>query len=90
MCIRDSAQSDRMAERLSASAADTPARIELAFQIVFARRPTDTELSKSAAFVHEQAVGYAASQTSTDQAQRMALADFCHMLLSSNEFLYVE
>jgi hypothetical protein len=84
------AQSDRMAERLSATAADTPARIELAFQIVFARRPTDTELSKSAAFVHEQAVGYEASQTPIDQAQQMALADFCHMLLSSNEFLYVE
>ncbi len=84
------AQSDRMAERLSATAADTPARIELAFQIVFARRPTDTELSKSAAFVHEQAVGYEASRTPIDQAQRMALADFCHMLLSSNEFLYVE
>ena len=23
-------------------------------------------------------------------ARQMALADFCHMLLSSNEFLYVE
>jgi hypothetical protein len=83
-------QSDRLAERLSATAADTPARIELAFQIVFARRPTDTELSKSATFMNEQAASYAASQTPTDQAQHMALADFCHMLLSSNEFLYVE
>jgi hypothetical protein len=84
------AQSDRMAERLSTSAADTPARIQLAFQIVFARQPTDTELSKSATFMHEQTVGYEANQTPADQAQQMALADFCHMLLSSNEFLYVE
>jgi hypothetical protein len=45
---------------------------------------------KSAAFIVEQTATYEANQTPTDKAQQAALADFCHMLLSSNEFLYVE
>ena len=50
----------------------------------------DAELAKSRTFVAEQARGYAAAETSAEKAQRMAVADFCHMLLSSNEFLYVD
>ena len=84
------AQADRMAERVSASSTDTNTRIELGFQIAFARRPTDTELTKSAAFIGEQTASYEANKTPADKARQMALADFCHMLLSSNEFLYVE
>ena len=84
------AQADRMAERASASSPETNTRIELAFQIAFARRPTEAELTKSAAFITEQTATYAANKTPPDEAQQMALADLCHMLLSSNEFLYVE
>lgn len=84
------AQADRMAERVSAASTETSARVELAFQIAFARRPTDTEMSKSTAFITVQTATYEANKTPNDMARQAALADFCHMLLSSNEFLYVE
>lgn len=50
----------------------------------------ESELAKSVAFLNEQAQGYVSNETPAEKARQMALADFCHMLLSSNEFLYVE
>ena len=57
---------------------------------MFARRPTESELAKSVAFLNEQEQGYVSTGSPAEKARQLALADFCHMLLSSNEFLYVE
>lgn len=84
-------QSDRLAARISESAdPDYEPRVKLGFQIVFARPPTESELAKSAAFLREQEQGYLSTETHAGKARQSALADFCHMLLSSNEFLYAE
>ncbi len=84
-------QADRMAARVRTSAgADLSAATELAFRLALARKPKDAEMKHALEFVDKQAHGYALAETSADKATQMALANLCHMLLSSNEFLYVE
>lgn len=84
-------QSEKLAARISETAGpEIEQRVKLGFQIVFARQPMESELAKSVAFLNEQAQGYVSNETPAEKARQMALADFCHMLLSSNEFLYVE
>jgi hypothetical protein len=83
--------SDRLAARVAESAGGEPAAaIQLAFWLALARPPTDAETRQSQAFLAEQAAGYESPQTPKEKAARMALADLCHMLLSSNELLYVD
>ena len=85
------AQADQMAERVIKTAGPEPAvQVRLAFQFAFARQPTEAESAKAAGFMVEQTQGYGADKTPPDKARQRALADLCHMLLSSNEFLYVE
>ena len=85
------AQSEKLAARISDVAGpEIDQRVKLGFQIVFARQPTETELAKSLAFLGEQELGYVAPENPAEKARQAALADFCHMLLSSNEFLYLE
>lgn len=84
-------QSERLAARISATVdPENAPRVKRGFQIVFARQPTESELAKSVAFLSEQERGYVSPEVTAEKAQQLALADFCHMLLSSNEFLYVE
>ena len=84
-------QADRMARRVADTAgADSTARIDLAFQLALARKPKDAELKHSLAFVSEQAMNHETAGAQPDKATQMALADLCHMLLSTSEFLYVE
>jgi hypothetical protein len=84
------AQADRMAERVASSSVEENARINRAFELAFARPPTDAESSAAVEFIRAQTTGYADDKTTPDKARQLALADLCHMLLSSNEFLYVE
>ncbi|MFO0816984.1 MAG: PSD1 and planctomycete cytochrome C domain-containing protein [Pirellulales bacterium] len=84
-------QSERLATRLSETAGPTiDDQVKLSFQMVFARTPTAVELAKSLEFLDEQQRSYMSSGNPADKARATALADLCHMLLSSNEFLYVE
>jgi hypothetical protein len=80
-----------LATRLSETAGPTiDDQVKLGFQIVFARTPTAVELAKSLEFLDEQQRSYVSTGNPADKARATALADLCHMLLSSNEFLYVE
>lgn len=84
------AQSERMATRICAAEARVDEQIRYAFLLAFARPPESTELLQAQEFLTTQTTGYTTDATPADKAQQLALADFCHMLLSSNEFLYVE
>jgi hypothetical protein len=77
-------QCDRFAERVAAKAgADRAAQVRLAFEIALARPPEPAELEDSLRFLD-----VAMSQGKGPAGQ--AFADFCHALVMSNEFLYVE
>ncbi|MEZ6107155.1 MAG: DUF1553 domain-containing protein, partial [Pirellulaceae bacterium] len=84
-------QADRMANRvLHGGGPATQASVERAFVLAFGRPPSEPELSKGTAFLEAQEREYLTTGTTPANAEEMALADLCHMLLSSNEFLYVE
>ena len=84
-------QSEAMAMRISEAAGpDIEPCIRLGFRIVFSRQPTEKELATSTAFLEEQELGYLAADGGAGKSRQRALADFCQMLLSSSEFLYVE
>ena len=84
-------QSENLAARITETTGpETEPLVKLGFQIVFARQPRESELARSIAFLNEQEQGYVSAGNPVDKARRLALADFCHMLMSSNEFLYVE
>ena len=52
-------------------------KVELAYQLAYSRKPTDLEIKSAVAFLAEQ-------------PGTQGLVDFCHVLLNSNEFLYVD
>ena len=56
-----------------------------AVQLAFGRPATETERAKLNAFVDTQTTRYKGAD-----AKRKALADLCHMLLSANEFAYID
>jgi len=84
-------KAELLADRVAGAAGQDPAaQIRLAFELVFTREPRESELKESLLFLEEQTAIHVAAEIAGDQAARMALADLCHMLMTTNEFLYVE
>jgi len=79
-----SRQAEAFAARVLKEAPADPAGRALA--LAFGRPATDREREKLAAFLSAQAARY----TQAPEARRRALTDLCHMLLSANEFAYVD
>lgn len=78
-------QADAMADRVMQVEEPT----NLAVLLAFGRRPTGKEQAVFAAFVGEQTRQHTKSQQPAE-ARRRAIADLCHMLLSANEFAYID
>ncbi|MDZ4779388.1 MAG: PSD1 and planctomycete cytochrome C domain-containing protein [Planctomycetia bacterium] len=89
-----------MAQRLRREAgAELPAQIDRAYWLAFQRPVTDGQRAAAVEFVQaetEQHVARLKDDASVYEADRAnvaaerALADFCHVLLNANEFVYVE
>jgi hypothetical protein len=72
------------AQRVQSDAGnDREAQIRLAYQLAYGRPATNDEVARSLEFLNQQAARNAAAASSV-------LTDFCHVLLNSNEFLYVD
>jgi hypothetical protein len=80
-------------------------QVRHAWRIAFARNPTDNEINESLAFLDAQTEQFAAKPVETKpvtnlfdpkaknvkrEATELALANLCQLLLSSNEFLYID
>jgi hypothetical protein len=76
-------QADAFAARVLKEKPDDPAGY--AVLVAFGRPATETERAKLTAFIEEQSARY-----KTADAKRKAVADLCHMLLSANEFAYID
>ena len=72
-------QAEKMATRL-AKIPNARERVQRAMRIAWTRQPTPAEITQATAFV---------TADDPDLAQQN-LVDFCHLLLNSNEFLYVD
>jgi hypothetical protein len=83
------AEAERMATLVARGGdADAPARIDRAYRLAYCRPPSAGEVARGTAFLTAQAADHVAAGRGPDEAE--ALADFCQMLLASNEFLHVE
>jgi hypothetical protein len=70
--------------------------VRAAYRRVLGRVPTDRELAEGTAFLPSQRASYLQDAQATDanasplQASELALADLIQVLLSLNEFVFVE
>ncbi|MGD9857909.1 MAG: DUF1553 domain-containing protein, partial [Planctomycetaceae bacterium] len=85
-------QSQRFARRVMADSTDVAKQPRLAWRLAYGRTPTPQEQSDAVEFLQEQAARLVNGSGDDQQAESSAdaLAVLCQMLLSSNEFLYVE
>lgn len=80
-------QAEQFAKRVAATAGDEKQwQIEAAFRLALARRPTDTERHWCLEHLEQQTTLMAGDE---DLAS-VALADLCHAILNTSEFLYTE
>ncbi len=80
-------QAELLAKRVRPSAVvELPAAVESAYRTAFGRKPTVEEKDRAAAFVARHAETYGKGEPATARA----FADFCQVLLCSNEFVYVD
>jgi hypothetical protein len=61
-----------------------------AVQLAFGRPPTPDGRAEVQTFLAAQTARYRATKVDESEARRQALVDLCHMLLSANEFVYVD
>ena len=84
------------ARRVEAEGADgLTSRIHRAWKLVYGREPDQSEVASARTFLDEQAavfaeVSKAGGDDDAPTAAQRALESLCQMLLSSNEFLYVD
>jgi hypothetical protein len=78
-------------ERQEPSSTDDRDRIVLAYRLAFGRQPEPDEIAEAVSFLGQQAsVTEHAAKPPNVSADHTVLVDFCHVLLNSNEFLYVD
>ncbi len=82
------AYAQAFADRVLKEAPDAP--IAFAVLVAWSRESAADELKVLSDFVTEQQLRYSAGGEQPDAARRKALVDLCHMLLASNEFVYVD
>jgi hypothetical protein len=90
------------AQAFAARALEAKDPVDRAFRLAYSRPPDPWEKDTVATFFHKQSGVISARLTrneklalpsampaGTDPALAAAIVDFCHMLISSNEFVYV-
>ena len=90
--------SRHLADRLEVEAPTDPdSQIRMAWKLIYSRTATESEVSSAAHFVElqtEQLAKHADYKSTKKSGERTpaddAMAILCQMLLSSNEFLYID
>jgi hypothetical protein len=84
------ARAEGFASRLISASADPPARIRLATALAWNREPTPDELERFRDYVAAYAAGSARAGASPAEAEREAWVSLARVVLTANEFLYVD
>ncbi len=84
-----------LASRLQrGEAADEKQTVTQAYRLVYGRKPNSSEVAAATAFLRDQAKRATPKLANVPQPaadpRTAALIDFCHVLLNSSEFLYVD
>ena len=78
-----------MAGKLTSAAQKSIAdAVDQAYLIAIQRKPTASERTDIVSFVEQQIASYKASKRS--DAQQLALTDLCQVVMSLNEFIYID
>ncbi|WP_406693806.1 PSD1 and planctomycete cytochrome C domain-containing protein [Singulisphaera sp. Ch08] len=83
-------QADKFAVRVGLAFADEEARIDYAFRLAFGRPATADEIKLGRDYLLASREQMKEAGLPADRQPRAALASFARVLLSSNEFLYVD
>jgi len=84
-------QADLFAARVAEQRPGTEvkSRVQDAFALALSRPPDAEELDWCARFLARQTERHQSGRVSLEQARQNALANLCHMLMNSSEFLYL-
>ena len=78
-------------EHLQPAAINDRSQLDLAYRLALGRQPEPEEIAEAQAFINQRArLPSGHSPRSNTRSDLAALIDFCHVLLNSNEFLYVD
>lgn len=84
-------QAMHFADRVIREVGDSATRrVERAVVLALGRTAATTEIQEAAAFVDSQASAHRERGSDNSLAERAALADFCHVLINSNEFAFLD
>ncbi len=83
-------QAEKFAERLIAGSPKPAARIEKAYQLAFGRPPNAAEISHARTYVRAYAEQLAGESAPPERVKTEAWTSFARILMSANEFLYVD
>ena len=85
-----SAQSRALSELLAQTTLDEAARIRLLYERAYSRPPTDSEISRSLAFLSRYTSASSLAGSSPEVARSQAWQALCRAMLAANEFVYLE
>ena len=83
-------QADQFAVRLGLAHADDPSRIDYAYQLAFSRPPTPDETQAGLQYLADVRAKLKEAGTPWDQLNRAGLASYARVLMSSNEFVFLD
>jgi hypothetical protein len=83
-------QSDLLAVRAGMAFPTDANRITYAYQLVYGRAPSATELLDCGNYLYRARVAYKDSGLPADRQSRAALASLMHALMASDEFIFVD
>jgi len=83
-------QADKFAVRVALAFTDDAKRIDFAYRLALNRPPTRQEIRQAKSYLNECRAALQETKTSAEQHPRAVWASFCRVLLSSNEFLFVD
>ncbi len=83
-------QADAFAVRVGMAFDTVRERLDYAYRLAFGRGVSASEVQEAAAYLQQTRQDLAAVKTPAEQVNRAALASYLRVVLSSNEFLYVD
>ncbi len=83
-------QSESLAHRALAVSGHDGTRIDVAWQLALSRKPTDAEKSAAQQHVESQRRHFTAAGHKAADVDVWAWTSLCHVLLNTNEFIYID
>jgi hypothetical protein len=84
------AQASLLAARVAVAEETSAARLRLAYRLLYGRAPTPGELQTGATFLQRYRTGATTAEMEPDDRSRAAWTGLMRVLMSSNEFFYVD